>query len=292
MQENQWLTAHTRNLKNVRVAITGPTGGLGEETCRYLTSLGATLVLLDRNEKRSTALQQRLRAEFPQVDLERIPLDLADMGSVKRACEALKTNPPDILIHNAGAYSIPRHTCESGFDNVFQINCASPYYLTQELLPLLRERRGHVVVVSSIAHNYAKTNPADVDFATRHRASLVYGNAKRRLTFALQELFLGEQEATLSVVHPGIAFTGITAHYPKWLFALIKHPMKLIFMKPKKACLSIINGVFESTGYHEWIGPRVFDIWGLPRRRALHTCSREESSKIAAQLLEWYKKAR
>ncbi len=291
-QITRWLKANTHALANVRIAITGPTGGLGEEVCRVLAALGATLVLLDRSAEKSEALQARLRAAFPQVALERIPLDLADMNSVKAACAALKAAPPDVLIHNAGAYSIPRYTCESGFDNVFQINCASPYYLTNKLLPSLRKQHSRVVVVGSIAHNYAKADTADVDFATRHPASLVYGNAKRRLMFSLQELFKTESDVTLSVVHPGIAFTNITAHYPKWLFALIKHPMKLIFMKPKKACLSIVKGVFQATGYHEWIGPRIFDVWGLPHLRALHTCSTTESRAIAEQMQEWYKTAR
>ena len=35
----------------------------------------------------------------------------------------------------------------------------------------------------------------------------------------------------IAVTHPGITQTNITAHYPKLIFAVIKNPMKLIFMK-------------------------------------------------------------
>ena len=289
MMKKRFLSRHTQSLAGVCVAITGPPGGLGAELCRHLAALGAPLVLLDRNAEKSAALQQELTAQFPSVRLRRIPLDLADMASVRAAVRELRTLPVDVLIHNAGAYSIPRRTCDTGLDNVFQINAAAPYYLTRELLPLLRERHGRVVMVSSIAHNYAVTDPADPDFATRRPARLVYGNAKRRLMFALWDLFRDERDASLAVAHPGITFTNITAHYPKLVFALIKHPMKVIFMKPRTACLGLLLGVFEPTGYREWITPRVFDVWGLPSRRRLRTGNDEEIAAVAAQMDTLYR---
>ena len=164
--------------------------------------------------------------------------------------------------------------------------------MTMELLPLLRERGGRVIAVGSIAHDYSESDPDDVDFSTRERASRVYGNAKRYLMFSLYELFAGETDATLSVVHPGITFTGITAHYPKVIFALIKHPMKVIFMRPKKAALSLLSGAYESCGYHEWIGPRFFNVWGLPRKKRLHTATAEESARIFRSAQRIYEEIR
>ena len=93
----------------------------------------------------------------------------------------------------------------------------------------------------------------------------------------MYRLFDGVKGVTLSVVHPGITFTNITAHYPKWLFAIIKHPMKVIFMPARRAALSVLLGVFEPTAYGEWIGPRLFDVWGLPRKRTLRTFTAAEA---------------
>ena len=81
----------------------------------------------------------------------------------------------------------------------------------------------------------------------------------------------------MSVVHPGITFTNITAHYPKWLFCIIKHPMKILFMPPRRAALSVLRGVFEPTAYGEWIGPRLFNVWGLPNTKTLRTFTRDEA---------------
>ena len=52
-------------------------------------------------------------------------------------------------------------------------------------------------------------------------------------------------------------------------------------MKPKKASLSILKGVFEKTDYCEWIGPKFFNVWGLPKRKKLNTANAEEIAKIA-----------
>ncbi|MBO5105510.1 MAG: SDR family NAD(P)-dependent oxidoreductase [Clostridia bacterium] len=285
-----WINKNTASLKGKRIAVSGSTGGLGKELCHYLAYLGADLILMDRNDNKVSALEMEVRQSFSEVNILKIKLDLSDMGMVKSAVIKLKALSPDIIIFNAGAYSIPRYKCDTELDNVFQINFASPYYMVKELLPVIRENKGKIVAVGSIAHNYSQLDLNDLDFSTRKKASLVYGNAKRFLMFSLFELFKNENEASLSVVHPGITFTGITAHYPKLIFALIKHPMKIIFMKPKKAVLSVLKGVFENTNYHSWIGPKLFNIWGLPKTIPLKTCSKKESEQILIEAEEIYNK--
>ena len=280
MNYQKWLLNNTESLAGKTVAVTGTTGGLGREVCDFIAALGARLILMDRNRARSEAFRDELIARHG-CEVSCININLEDMESVKRATsELIGEYEPDVFIHNAGAYSIPRKKCDTGLDNVYQINFASPYYMIRELLPILKKRHGHVAVVGSIAHNYSKIDVRDIDFATRGRASKVYGNAKRYLMFSLYELFKNEGDLTLSVTHPGITFTNITAHYPKVIFALIKHPMKVIFMKPRKAALCILKGVFTPCGYHEWIGPRIFDVWGLPKKKALRTCTADESARI------------
>lgn len=274
MTTETWLKRNTASLSGKTVAVSGATGGIGQHLCRYLAKLGANLVLMDRNRTKSEALKSRLQEEFPQVSVELITADMEDFASVKAAAEALCRITPYALILNAGAYAIPRHKCTTGLDNVFQINFFSPYFLARKM----QEIGTKVVAVGSIAHNYSKTDMTDFDFSSRKKASLCYGNAKRFLMFSLYGLFEGGEG--LAVTHPGITFTNITAHYPPWLFAIIQHPMKVIFMHPKRACLSILRGVFEDCGQNQWIGPRLFDIWGLPKKRTLRTCHAAEAERI------------
>lgn len=280
MGVQRWIEKNAPSLAGKTVAITGSTGGLGRALCRHFAALGATLVLVDRNAARSEAHAKELHTRYG-TEVHCITADMEDKAQVLAAAKALSKLPLDVLVLNAGAYSIPRHTCTTGLDNVFQINFLSPYLLTRTLLPHLRARNARVVAVSSIAHDYSKTDKGDVDFSTRSRASLVYGNAKRHLTYALAALFEKEREASLAIVHPGITPTGITAHYPKLIYALIKYPMRVIFMRPERAALCVLAGVLAPTAPGTWVGPRFFGIWGNPRARRLDSADESERAHIA-----------
>ncbi len=277
MNIDKWIKQNIAYLGGKRVAISGSTGGLGRELCFYLAALGAELVLVDRNSQKSLSLIDELKLSFPRLSVSHLRADMSDMESVRVAADRLLEMKIDYLILNAGAYSIPRCKCDTGYDNVFQINFVSPYYLARKLLPDIEKRGGKLVAVGSIAHNYSKIDERDVDFSTRKQASKVYGNAKRYLTYGLFAL----NSPAVSLTHPGISFTGITNHYPKLIFALIKHPMKIIFPHPRKACLSVLKGLFTDCKPNEWIGPALFDVWGAPRKRPLRTAKAAEREKIA-----------
>lgn len=281
-----WINKNTLSLAGKTVAISGATGGIGQELCRHLVSLGAHLVLLDRNQNKSLALANSLRALSPSLSIQRIALDLEDIAQVKQAARQLEALPIDVLILNAGIYQVPRRKCATGLDNVFQVNFASPYYLVRTLLPHLNSRGGKVVAVGSIAHTNSPTDRDDVDFSTRDKSSLVYGNSKRFLMYALYGLYDGKPG--LAITHPGITLTNISAHHPPFIFNLIKHPMKVIFMEPKKAALPILRGVFEDCGRNEWIGPGWFDIWGWPTKRRLGSCPKDEAKWIFEQAEKIY----
>lgn len=288
MKTETWIKQNAASLSGKTVAISGSTGGIGSVLCEHLAALGVSqLILLDRNRAKADALAQALQARHPALQTAVVLTDLADMHSVEDAAKALENAPIDVLICNAGAYAVPRFITSSGLDNVFQINFAAPYYLLRRLAPHLVQRGGRVVLVGSVAHRYSRTDPHDVDFRTRKKASLVYGNAKRYLMLAAPEA-AAKAGLPLAMTHPGITVTGITAHYPKWLYALIQYPMKVIFMKPRRACLSILQGVYTDMQPGEWIGPRLFDVWGLPRKSRYDTYSAEEQARVCAEAQRIY----
>ena len=245
MKYINWIKKNTQSLNGKTVAISGATGGIGREVCNYLAYLGANLICLDRNVEKSNKLIAELKTKYLNLTAKHITVDLENFDRVVEVTAQLKQMDIDYLILNAGAYKIPRQKCTTGYDNVFQINFISPYYIANKLMPQIKSRGGGVVAVSSIAHNYSKIDVNDIDFSTRTASSKVYGNAKRFLMFSLFGLF--DNNETLSIVHPGITFTNITNHYPKLIFALIKHPMKIIFINRQKAALNVILGLFKGT---------------------------------------------
>ena len=281
MKTDAWIQKNMPSMVGKTVAISGATGGIGQELCRHLAGLGAALLLLDRNSERSLAWIEKLKVEFPTLNARHLRLDLSDFETVRSVTEELLASPPDYLIFNAGAYHVPRYTCDTGHDNVFQINFVAPYYMAYKLLPVMRERRGRIVAVGSIAHNYSHIDLEDIEFLTRKQSSKVYGNAKRFLMFAL--FGLDKDGKTITVAHPGITLTNITAHYPKLIYAIIKHPMKVIFMSPRRASLSILAAMVQDTQQNEWFGPSLFDVWGLPKKKLLKTCPADEAAKICGE---------
>ena len=280
MSIKKWLKNNTKSLKGKTIVISGSTGGIGKQLCEILVGLDANLVLVDRNKQRQENLREQLLTQNGLVDIKLLQADMSDFESVKKVTEELKKLSLDVVLLNAGAYKIDRRITSAGYDNVFQINFVSPFYMINQLLPTLREREGRVVIVGSVAHNYSHISEEDIDFRNNPKCTRVYGNSKRFLMFSLYELFKGEDKVRLSVAHPGITSTNITAHYPKLIYAIIKYPMKVIFMSNRKASLSIIKGVFSDTEYHTWWGPRLFNVWGYPRKSKLKTCSIDESKKI------------
>ena len=277
MKTDIWIKQNMPSMEDKIVAISGATGGIGQELCRHLASLGASLLLLDRNSERSNAWIEKLKAEFPSLDAKHLRLDLADFETVRSVTKELQKSTPDYLIFNAGAYHVPRYTTSIGHDNVFQINFLAPYYMARTLLPTMKERGGRIVAVGSIAHNYSHIDLDDIEFLTRTQSSKIYGNAKRFLMFSL---FGFDESNTVTIAHPGITLTNITAHYPKVIYALIKHPMKVIFMSPRRASLSILAAMVQKAEKNEWFGPSLFDVWGLPKKKLLKTCSADEAKQI------------
>ena len=280
MNIQKWIKQNTTSLKNKTVAITGSTGGLGVEICLHLASLGANLIFINRNLPRSNKLKHQLEERYPNIKIDIISADLSNFQNTKQAVKILKEKSIDYLILNAGVYAIPQQKSDTGYNNIFTTNFVSHYYIVKELLPNLRNAKGKVICVGSIAHNYGSLDINDIDYSTRKKHSKVYGNSKRFLMFSLMELFKNETTVTLSIVHPGVTFTNITNHYPKSIYALIKYPMKILFPHPKKASLHIISGIFNSTPTNYWIGPKILSVWGKPKLNKLKTCNNNERIKI------------
>lgn len=270
MNYNKWLDKNTSRLESKLIGITGSTGGLGKEICNILGYLGANLILIDRNIKKSEEHKKILEQKY-NINVICVTCDMADVNSIYNAVKVLNNYEIDYLILNAGAYKIKRYVTDLGVDNLFQINNISPYLLVKGLYNV-----NHIVMVSSIAYNLAKYDVNNYDYKKRSDMK-TYGNSKRWLMYSLIHM-CSNNNIKLSIGHPGITPTNITANYPKWINAIIKYPMKLIFISPKKASLCIIKAMFNPCLYH-WYGPKVFNIWGKPSKKKIKY-KVEEASKM------------
>lgn len=280
MNIERWIRENTSDLSGKNIVIFGATGGIGQALCTLLPQLGGNLILTGRNPQKCRELTEKILKANPCARVETVLVDLESVQSVKACVAQLRDRTIDVLIHNAGIYHVPLKKTETGFNNVFQVNFISPYYITKKLLPgLLRSPEPRVVVSTSIAHRLSRLEERDPDFSHGKTPMRIYGNSKKYLTYSMKGLLAPQDKIHLALTHPGIADTNMLKGYPPFVTALIRYPVKLLFLAPKKACLSALQGVFdENIDGSGIIGPGVFGIWGYPRRKHLKAREQEETA--------------
>nr|XP_057904326.1 dehydrogenase/reductase SDR family member 7B isoform X1 [Doryrhamphus excisus]XP_057904327.1 dehydrogenase/reductase SDR family member 7B isoform X1 [Doryrhamphus excisus] len=149
------------SLQDAVVVITGASSGLGKECARIFHGAGARLVLCGRDAARLQRVVEELTASATDRKQQQtytprtVIVDLSDTESLDRAAEDILKcyGQVDVLINNAGI-SYRGNILDTHLSvqrDVMQTNYFGPVALTQGLLPsMVRRRRGHIVVISSV----------------------------------------------------------------------------------------------------------------------------------------------
>lgn len=208
-----------------RVAlITGANTGIGRVTARELARRGARVYVATRDEARTRAALDDIRAAGGVG--EWLPLDLGDLGSVRRCAEAFRAlgQPLHLLVNNAGLAGRRGFTA-SGFELAFGTNHVGHFLLTTLLLDRLEASApARIVTVASRAHYRAHGIDFDaVRRPTRTRTALVE-YAASKLANVLFSAELGRRLAgtgvTTYALHPGVVASDIWRVLPgplRWL---------------------------------------------------------------------------
>lgn len=141
------------------VLLTGPTSGIGATMLDHLARHPSApqLVLVGRDPHRLRQAADRARASG--LTAREIPMDLADLRSVRAGLEQLASlvrsgdlRPLDVAILNAGAqYYDRRRTSTQGWEMTFAVNVVAQHLLVRGIRPLLSDP-GHVVLLGSSTH--------------------------------------------------------------------------------------------------------------------------------------------
>jgi NAD(P)-dependent dehydrogenase (short-subunit alcohol dehydrogenase family) len=201
--------------------VTGATGGNGFEVARALAAAGAEVLLGARDAARAAAAIARIGAEKPAARLHHLPLDLADLRSVRDAAkQAAAHDRLDLLLNVAGVMALPRrHLTADGFEMQFGVNFLGHFALTAALLPLLRRVEGsRVVGVTSLAYRLGRLDFDDLQCARDYRPWRAYAQSKLAvLSFALElqrRSARGGWGVASLAAHPGWAVTTLYAKGP------------------------------------------------------------------------------
>jgi NAD(P)-dependent dehydrogenase (short-subunit alcohol dehydrogenase family) len=212
----EWTTADMPDLSGKKVIVTGANSGVGYEAARAFAEKGAHVIFACRSRQKAESAVAELRQQSPDVSVEIIPLDLADLDSVREFATTYMANHErlDILVNNAGIMAIPYRQTADGFEMQFGTNHLGHFALTGFLLDrILTTEEARVVTVSSGLHRAGKINFEDLQGEASYNKRTAYSQSKlANLLFAyeLQRKLANSGQNAISVAaHPGYSATNL-----------------------------------------------------------------------------------
>ena len=195
------------SLQDKTCVVTGGSRGLGFAIARIFLEAGARRVYI--TARKEAACQQAAKELSEFGECIAIPSDLAQMDEIERFTNLLKEKESsiDVLVNNAGVgWLAPMEEFpEKGWDKVMDLNVKSPFFLTQQLLPLLREDASHentasVINIGSIAGILGRTD------------TLSYAPSKAAIHQVTRNLayVLADQHIRVNAIAPGRFHTSMT----------------------------------------------------------------------------------
>ena len=184
------------------VVITGASKGIGAELARQLAARGAKLVLAARNLSELEAVAEECRKSgAPVVTVK------ADVA-LERDCQAviagavLAFGRVGTLVNNAGISMWARFEeirDVSVLERIMQVNYMGAVYCTRHALPYLRESRGRLVGISSLAGRTGV--PTRTGYAASKHAMTGFFDSLR--------IELEGSGVSVTMIYPGFVATGI-----------------------------------------------------------------------------------
>lgn len=195
--------------------ITGADGGMGYEEAKAVAQAGYQTIMACYCPKLAMAKCESLKAETDNPNIEVIGINLADLASVRRFVDEVKSRYQrvDLLMNNAGTMETGFHITVDGLERTVSVNYVGPYLLTRLLLPLMGEG-SRIVNMASCVYCLGALNFPEF-FEKGRKGSFwripIYSNTKLAITLFTIELArrVKDRGITVNAADPGIVSTGI-----------------------------------------------------------------------------------
>lgn len=135
--------------------VAGASSGIGRATAVLFAREGARVMASARREDRLQGLQDELAREGYTIEISRA--DVSSAAEMRQLAELTRARfgTIDLLIYATGTNTPDRamkRMNEDLWDAILTVNLNGAYYITQAVLPRMRERgRGHLIYISSIS---------------------------------------------------------------------------------------------------------------------------------------------
>jgi NAD(P)-dependent dehydrogenase (short-subunit alcohol dehydrogenase family) len=189
------------HLKGQTALVTGATRGIGRAVALQLARAGADVVL---HYNTNTSAAESVVREIGQP-CRCLQADMRSPSEIDRMVRSLGETKLDIMVNNAGLWGptpLGSTTLEA-LESMLDVNVKAVFWLTQALLPHLREG-ARIVNVSSIAGRIGRAGGRSVYGATKAAIDAFTRN------WALE---LAPRKIRVNAVAPGYVETDMTAEY-------------------------------------------------------------------------------
>ena len=198
------------SLQGKTALVTGASRGIGRAIAAALADAGARiLVHYGRSAPDAESLVAAIRSNGGRA--EALSADLATpegTTSLAKEARSIVGERLDVLVLNAGvskAATIKDHTVED-FDNLFATNVRSPFFLVQQLLPILVEGSS-IIAISSVGAHAVIGKPG-----LENPSVLAYASTKGALETLVKNwaAILGPRGIRVNAVAPGAIDTDMS----------------------------------------------------------------------------------
>ena len=198
------------SLKGKTALVTGASRGIGRATASALAEAGAhVLVHYGRSAQEAESLVADIHSKGGHADVIKADLGTPEGATLlAKEVSSIVGERLDVLVSNAGiskAATLKDHTLED-FDNLFATNVRGPFFLVQQLLPILGEG-SNIIVISSIGARAVVGKPG-----LDNPSLLAYASTKGALETLVKNwaAILGPRGIRVNAVAPGVIDTDMS----------------------------------------------------------------------------------
>jgi len=194
--------------------VTGANSGIGKATALGLAQMGATIVMVSRNQVKGEEAQNEIKEKSGNDAVDLMLADLSSQASIRQLAENFQQHYQQlhVLINNAGGVNLSRRETVDGLEMTFAVNYLAPFLLTNLLLDKLKASApSRIVNVSSESHQSGYIKIDDLQLEKGYRFMRAYGQTKLALVLFTYELArrLQGTGVTANCLHPGFVATNI-----------------------------------------------------------------------------------
>lgn len=271
-----------------RALITGGNDGIGKYTAIGLAQKGFAVTISARNTDKGKRAVEEIKKASANTHIDMLPLDLADLQSVRRAVAEYRArfDRLDVLINNAGIVTSALEKTAQGFEMQFGVNHLGHFLLTQLLLDMLEAApEPRVINVSSHAHYRGQ-----LDFDNLRGEKPGYDGLKAYMQSKLANVLFTREFArrypriACNALHPGAVRTRF-ANKTGLLFSLGWTLVKPFLISVERGAETSIR--LASDPAIAGVTGQYFD----PRRGARYPSRTAQDPGLALRLWEWSEEA-